>query len=88
MALRMLVYIANTYYEYVIDNRLNIYGAKRVELPTPEFVLIYTGKKKLESRLLKLSDSYVHGTDVPLELVTKVITEEDQGAGIIEEYIH
>lgn len=87
MALRMLVYIANTYYEYVIDNRLNIYGAKRVELPTPEFVLIYTGKKKLESKLLKLSDSYVHGADVPLELVTKVITEEDQGAGIIEEYI-
>lgn len=87
MALRMLVYIANTYYEYIIKNRINIYGTKLVKLPTPEFILIYTGKKKLGSRLLKLSDSYVHGADVPLELVTKVITEENQGAGIIEEYI-
>ena len=87
MALRLLVYIANTYYNYILDNSLNIYGTKKVELPTPEFILVYTGKRKFESNILKLSDSYIHGKEVPLELIVKIITNENQEHSILWEYI-
>ena len=87
MALRLLVYIANTYYNYILDNSLNIYGTTKVELPTPEFILVYTGKRKFESNVLKLSDSYIHGKEIPLELIVKIITNENQEHSILWEYI-
>ena len=87
MALRLLVYIANTYYNYILDNSLNIYGTTKVKLPTPEFILVYTGKRKFESNVLKLSDSYIHGKEIPLELIVKIITNENQEHSILWEYI-
>ena len=47
--MRLLIYIANSYYNYIFDNSLNIYGTKKIELPKPEFILIYTGTRKFES---------------------------------------
>ena len=87
MAVRLLIYIANTYYNYILDNSLNIYGVKKIGLPKPEFILVYTGTTKIENKVLKLSDSYIHGEDIPLELIVKIITKDNVQENIISEYI-
>jgi len=87
MAVRLLIYIANSYYNYIFDNSLNIYGTKKIELPKPEFILIYTGTRKFESDVLRLSDSYCHKYDITLELIVKIITADTVRNNIISEYI-
>ena len=87
MAVRLLIYIANSYYNYIFDNSLNIYGTKKIELPKPEFILIYTGTMKFESDILRLSDSYRHKDDITLELIVKIITADTARNNIISEYI-
>jgi len=87
MAVRLLIYIANSYYNYIFDNSLNIYGTKKIELPKPEFILIYTGTRKFESDVLRLSDSYCHNDDITLELIVKIITADTVRNNIISEYI-
>lgn len=87
MAVRLLIYIANTYYNYILDNSLNIYGVKKIGLPKPEFILVYTGTTKIDNKVLKLSDSYIHGEEIPLELIVKIITKDNVQDNIISEYI-
>lgn len=70
---RMLQYIGRTY-EKIVDNKA-LYREKLVNIPTPEFFVLYNGTKDmpLESTL-KLSDSYFEKTKFPkLELEVKVI---------------
>ena len=88
MAIRLLIYIANTYYNYILDNSLNIYGVKKIGLPKPEFILVYTGTTNIENKILKLSDSYIHGEEIPLELIVKIITKDNVQENIISEYIN
>ena len=59
-----------------------------IELAKPEFILIYTGMIKIENKVLKLSDSYIHGEEIPLELIVKIITKDNVQENIISEYIN
>jgi len=72
MPLRMLMYLAAEY-EMIID-RKSLYKQGRVKIPTPEFIVLYNGKKKFpDYKELKLSDSYKFKIpDCYLELVVKV----------------
>ena len=57
LPLRFLLYIANQYSE--ITRNVNLYGSKIVEIPTPEFIIFYNGKKDCPDRqVMKLSDMY------------------------------
>ena len=72
MPLRMLMYLAEEY-KMIID-RKSLYKQGRVKIPTPEFIVLYNGKKKFpDYKELKLSDSYKFKIqDCYLELVVKV----------------
>ena len=57
LPLRFLLYIANQYAGITKD--MNLYGSKIVEIPTPEFIIFYNGKKDCPDRqVMKLSDMY------------------------------
>ena len=57
LPLRFLLYIANQYANITKD--MNLYGSKIVEIPTPEFIIFYNGKKDCPDRqVMKLSDMY------------------------------
>ena len=43
IALRMLLYLAATYKEYVDEQKLNLYGSKPVSIPRPELYMVHTG---------------------------------------------
>lgn len=71
MPLRCLIYYANDIEKYVDFNENDLYGTKRITLPTPHFVVFYNGIGiRPEIETMKLSTSYCHETDDPeLEVI-------------------
>ncbi|MDR1219318.1 MAG: Rpn family recombination-promoting nuclease/putative transposase [Treponema sp.] len=57
MPLRLLMYMARIY-EKIIDNR-RLYSSKKISVPRPEFIVLYTGKEDFPAvKTLKLSDLF------------------------------
>ena len=75
MPLRDLFYIACIFSALVYDK--NIYGSKKIHLPSPQFVVFYNGIEDLPERfIMRLSDAYEHvgdADDISLELKVEVI---------------
>ena len=75
MPLRDLFYIACIFSALVYDK--NIYGSKKIHLPSPQFVVFYNGIEDLpEKSVMRLSDAYEHvgdAEDISLELKVEVI---------------
>lgn len=40
---RILMYMAYTLKEYIVKNNRDVYNSKKIEMPEPEFYVIYTG---------------------------------------------
>jgi hypothetical protein len=74
MALRLFLYAAKLY-EKMADGR-QIYSSKKMNIPRPEFIVLYNGKEDLPAEsVLKLSDMYkgFEGHEgIELELEVKV----------------
>ena len=65
MPLRFLMYIARVYEK--ITNERAVYHEKLIELPTPEFIVLYNGLKSFPAeKMLKLSDAYT-GSEKSIE---------------------
>ena len=75
MPLRDLFYIACIFSALVYDK--NIYGSKKIHLPSPQFVVFYNGIEDLPERsIMRLSDAYEYvgdAEDIALELKVEVI---------------
>lgn len=84
IALRMLLYLAATYKEYVEEQKLDLYGSKPVSVPRPELYMIYTGVPRQLPEILRLSDMYDGPGGAEIEI--KVL--KNTGAGnIVDQYI-
>lgn len=84
IALRMLLYLAATYKEYVDEHKLDLYGSRSVSIPRPELYMIYTGPSKELPETLLLSDLYSGCGDVEVKIHVL------QGSGtnnIVDQYI-
>ena len=73
--LRMLMYLAETYKEYVEEKKISLYSDKRDDIPRPELYVVYTGKRKNVPDILRLSDLYEGPGSVEVEV--KVLREEN-----------
>lgn len=82
--LRMLMYLGNTYKEFVEENRLPIYHEAAVSIPRPEFYVVYTGDKKKIPEVLRLSDLYEGQGAADVEV--KVLRDDGEG-DILDQYI-
>ena len=84
IALRMLLYLAATYKEYVEEYKLDLYGSKPVSIPRPELYMVYTGAPRQLPEILRLSDMYDGPGGADLEI--KVL--RDTGSeNIVDQYI-
>lgn len=84
IALRMLLYLAATYKEYVEEQKLDLYGSKPVSIPRPELYMVYTGAPRQLPEILRLSDMY----DGPGGAEIEITVLKDTGAGnIVDQYI-
>jgi hypothetical protein len=70
--LRMLLYMAREY--EMITCSKDLHRERRIKIPTPEFIVLYNGKKECpDYEELRLSDSYEAETETCyLELVAKI----------------
>lgn len=82
--LRMLMYLASTYKEFVEENKLSLYREKPVSIPRPELYVVYTGSKESVPEILRLSDLYPGSGAVEAEV--KVLRYDGSG-DILDQYI-
>lgn len=82
---RMLLYIANTYKDYIGEHDIDLYTSKKAVLPKPELFVIYTGDKKLDSDTFSLADEFFDGERV-IDINMKVLTT-GQKNDIIYQYV-
>lgn len=70
--LRALFYVADLLQAMTAEK--NLYGTKRVMIPTSKFVVFYNGEKETRDSEYRLSDMYAkHEPEPELELVVRVI---------------
>jgi hypothetical protein len=66
MALRLLLYIARIYEKITAGK--DIYGRKRLNIPRPEFIVLYNGAAPYpDEAVLKLSEAFEEGLGPPVE---------------------
>lgn len=84
--LRSLLYLAQTWQEYIQSTGQNIYGSRRLELPRPELYVLYTGERKTRPKLLRLSDEFFAGRESAVEVRVKMIYDGKKG-DIVSQYV-
>ena len=84
IALRMLLYLAGTYKEYIEEQKLDLYGSHPVEIPRPELYVVYTGGRKEIPETLRLSDLYQGAGSAEVEV--KVLRDDGTG-DILDQYV-
>lgn len=86
MTLRLLIYLAKTYQQYLIDTQQSEHSPAKVSLPKPELYVIYTGddRKSVPSEI-SFKEDYFDG-DAPVDLRVKILCKEDT-ATISGQYI-
>lgn len=64
MPIRGLMYFSRLYEGYISSHKLNIYGRKVVNLPTPHYIVFYNGLEEIPDKtVLKLSDVFTADRD-------------------------
>ena len=57
--LRGLLYFSQLYQEYLTSKEISLFSSSLKKIPTPQFIVFYTGKKELpDCSVLKLSDAF------------------------------
>ena len=95
IALRLLIYVAQSYEQEIAERELNVYGTKAVTLPKPEFYVVYTGTDDVPDEIC-LSDLFEKaetaesaestGSTNTLELTVKVLRGGEPGS-ITQQYV-
>ena len=83
---RMLLYLAMTYQDYITERHLYVYSSKKLQLPEPEFYVVYTGKKNFEQDIISLKKDFWNNPNAMIDLKAKIIYAENK-KDIIGQYI-
>ena len=84
--IRALMYLANTWQEYIQNNKLNVYKSTKIHLPKPELYVIYTGNRKSRPDLITLQDEFFNGEKTCVNVEVKVLYDGKKG-DIINQYV-
>lgn len=83
---RALLYLAQTYQDYLDAQGQDLYGSKKVSLPKPELYVIYTGERKGKPEYVSLSDEFFGGQESALEVSIRMLYG-DNGNDIVGQYV-
>lgn len=84
VVLRMLLYLAETYKEYIDEHKLDLYGSRPASIPRPELYMIYTGTPRQLPEVLRLSELYGGAGSAEVEI--KVLRGTGTGS-IVDQYV-
>ena len=66
MPLRSAIYYVNTLEDWLRQKNLDLFSRRRIQVPTPHFVVFYNGtEKRPEYEEMRLSEAFCHKTDEP-----------------------
>lgn len=83
---RALLYLAQSYHEYLQNSSQNYYKSKKIKIPKPELYIIFMGNKGNKPDKISLSKEFFEGADIDIEVKATVIYESDKD-DIINQYI-
>ena len=83
--IRILIYLAYTYKNYILAHGLDVYQKNAIQLPKPEFYVVYTGDEE-HPKEIKFSEKFFGGADIDIEIKATVITESEKG-NVLDQYI-
>ena len=86
IVIRALIYLMSTYQDYFSENKIQLYGSKKVEMPKPELYVIYTGDQGSHPDVLSMKDEFFPHADCCIEAKVKIIYLRDSD-DIISQYI-
>lgn len=87
---RMFIYLAKTYQEYIHSSKIQtarLYSSTKINLPTPELYVIFTGEQGNKKSTLSLSEEFFEGNSQFLEIKVNVIFADENRKDIIGQYI-
>ena len=84
LTVRILLYLADTIQQYILDHGMDIHGSRKLSLPKPEFYVIYTGERQVKE-WISLRDDFFEDADCAIDLRARVFTAETED--IIGQYI-
>lgn len=84
--IRALMYLIQTYHDYFKRTNQNLYGSKKVNMPTPELYVIFTGERKNIPDTISLSREFFDGSKIAIDAEVKVLYQENE-KDIIGQYI-
>ena len=71
--IRLILYVAQKYNDLINARGWNVYGTKALELPEPEFYVIYTGNRKERPEEINFGRAFFGGRKVGLDATARVI---------------
>ena len=86
IVIRALLYLANTWQEYIQEKKLNIYGSGGMVLPKPELYVIYTGERKERPEWISLSEEFFPGQDCFVDVKVRMLYDGKEG-DILNQYV-
>ncbi len=84
--IRIFLYLAHTWNEYIESTKQNRYGSKKLAVPRPELYVIYSGDRKTRPEWFRLSEEFFEGNKEYLEVNVKVLYGDGKG-DIISQYV-
>ena len=88
IVVRSLLYLAQTYQDYLQDRNhpQSVYSTKKINIPRPEFYMIYTGESPKQKKILSLQEEFFDGQESGLEVKVKVLYDGQDG-DILYQYV-
>jgi hypothetical protein len=83
---RMLLYLAKTYQDFIKETGQSLYSTTKVKVPKPEFYVVFTGENPEQPNVISFSEEFFGGVDIDVEIKAKVIYQRDTN-DIIDQYI-
>ena len=84
--IRVLMYLMQSWIEYLERTSQNLYKSKKVKMPVPELYVIYTGERKTKPRQISLSKEFFDGKKCCIDVMVKMIYDGKKG-NIINQYV-
>ena len=86
IAIRSLMYLGETYLDYLQSGKQNYYGETPVRLPKPELYVLYTGEKQHIEKEISLADTHWNGDNSVAEIKVKVLYGDGKNT-ILSQYV-
>ena len=89
ISVRMLFYLVDTYRRWIATRKYNVYRVAPIELPVPEFYVVYTGRKKDVPNEISFATEIVGDSSSSVEVKVGVLHGEGgvESEGILAEYL-